>query len=578
MWLRYILPGINAIVSFITIVALLIRSRKNAIERSYILLSVFWLNWSVGIILTMKWGFTAFGEYLYWIKNISAFAMGPLWLIFSLNYTNSRIIRNNKWKMINLFLMVVPPLIMYTISITNKYHGAFLVYDYVRLRVTGYNWGFWVHMTLQYIYILVGCCLILVHGMRSRSYIRKRSFIIVGGTLFTQFIIIGYYLSGIYLIYNDIDIAPSVFLIVMISILIASLKYKFLNLLPMALPKIMQNLREGIMIVDLEGKISNYNTAFCNMFNDYINVIGIDAKEFSEELRNNCLCDANGEKAVIAIYEGGYKGIKGEVSLTTELFFQINYQPLFDKNEFMGSVVSFYDISEHKSLMKQLNEKNDRLSEANTRLREHAKVVEELGIAQERNKFASEIHDSVGHSLSVLGALLEVCRLTFSEDPRKSYEKVEIALNISKKALYELRLSVVNFTSPSVKGETLLESLESMIRCFEETGIKVDFTIHGNINYPLDKETSNAVFNICREALTNSLKHGNAKTISIILNIKNSNLVLFIFDDGKGCSNPIKGIGLNGMENRVKALNGDIAFGSGGETGFGIHVEIPLSN
>lgn len=578
MWMRYILPGTNAIVSFITIIALLLRKNKNAIEKSYITLSLFWLNWSVGIIFTVKWGLAPFGEYLYWIKNISAFAMGPIWLVFSFYYTNSRIIRNNKWRMVNIFFLVVPSLIMYIISITNKYHGAFLAYDYDRLRVAGYKWGFWVHMILQYVYIFAGCYFIWVHGMRSRSYIRKRSFIIVGGTLFSQIIIIAYYLSGIYLIYNDIDIAPSVFLIVMICIFIASVKYKFLNLLPMALPKIMRNLREGIIIVDLEGKISSQNTAFYNMFNNFINIEEVNAKEFSRELLNKCLCDENGKKAVKAIREGGYEGIKGEVALTSEIYFQINYQPLFDKNEFMGAVVSFYDIGEHKLLTKQLNEKNNRLLEANIRLQEHAKVVKELVIAQERNKFASEIHDSVGHSLSVLGALLEVCRLSFSEKPEQTYKKIETALNISKKALGELRLSVSNFTSPSFERTPLFESIESMIHCFEQTGIKVDFTLHGNTIHPLDKEVSNTVFNICREALTNSLKHGNAKTINIIFNINNNNLVLFIFDDGKGCSNPLKGIGLSGMENRVKNLNGSIAFGSGGETGFSIHVEIPLSD
>jgi signal transduction histidine kinase len=226
--------------------------------------------------------------------------------------------------------------------------------------------------------------------------------------------------------------------------------------------------------------------------------------------------------------------------------------------------------------MKELSERNQRLYEANTKLLEHAQVVEELVTSRERNRFASEIHDSVGHSLSVLGALLEVCKLTFNEDSEATYEKISTALSISKSTLYELREAVVNFSSPSVKGTNLLDSIKSMVLGFESTGIRVNFIAHGNMEFPLHEKIPSTVFNICREALTNALKHGEANEVDIILQFNKENIGLFIFDDGKGCTNINKGMGLKGMENRVQQLNGSISFGSGGETGFGIHVQIPF--
>ncbi len=578
MWIEYIFPGINAIASFTTIVILILRNNRTGIERSYILMSAIWFNWSVGTILTILWGITPFGEYLYWLKNISAFSMGPVWLIFCLYYTNNRLIQS-KWTIKKVSFFIIPSLIMYIVSITNKYHGFFFIYDYSRLVVSSYKWGFVVHMCLQYFYILGGMLLVFVFAIKSRGYVRKRSFLIVMGLFIAQFLVVFYYISGLYKAYNDIDIAPSTFLVALLFILVASVKYKFLNILPMALPKIIQNLKEGVMIVDLEGKIASCNTALCNMLENFI-CISVDsgAKRFSEELLLKGYCDEEGEKAVKAICEGGYESITGEIHIKEGLYLQINYQPLLDKRELIGAVISFYDIAEHKALMKELSERNHLLYEANSKLLEHAQVVEELVTSRERNRFASEIHDSVGHSLSVLGALLEVCKLTFNEDSEAAYEKINTALSISKSTLHELREAVVNFSSPSVKGNNLLASIKSMVYGFEATGIRVDFTVQGNGEFPLHEKISNSIFNICREALTNALKHGEAKTVDIILQFNNDNIGLYIFDDGKGCTNIKKGMGLKGMENRVRQLNGSVSFGSGGDTGFSIHVQIPLTD
>jgi signal transduction histidine kinase len=89
---------------------------------------------------------------------------------------------------------------------------------------------------------------------------------------------------------------------------------------------------------------------------------------------------------------------------------------------------------------------------------------------------------------------------------------------------------------------------------------------------------SKVIFRVCQEALTNSLRHGKAKNVNIILRSSGNKLSLFIFDDGCGCSQIKKGFGLSGMEQRVKDLGGTLVFGSDGESGFNIRMEIPLSS
>lgn len=86
------------------------------------------------------------------------------------------------------------------------------------------------------------------------------------------------------------------------------------------------------------------------------------------------------------------------------------------------------------------------------------------------------------------------------------------------------------------------------------------------------------IYRICQEALTNSIRHGKARNISIVLRFSISMIKILIIDDGVGCSELHEGFGLSGMKQRIKELNGKIEYGSGGENGFSIFAEIPFEN
>ncbi|TCL70734.1 histidine kinase/DNA gyrase B/HSP90-like ATPase [Hydrogenispora ethanolica] len=68
------------------------------------------------------------------------------------------------------------------------------------------------------------------------------------------------------------------------------------------------------------------------------------------------------------------------------------------------------------------------------------------------------------------------------------------------------------------------------------------------------------LYKICQEALTNAVRHGEARNVTIILKEAGRLIRLIIIDDGHGCREIKKGAGLSGMEQRVKTLNGEILF------------------
>jgi signal transduction histidine kinase len=214
---------------------------------------------------------------------------------------------------------------------------------------------------------------------------------------------------------------------------------------------------------------------------------------------------------------------------------------------------------------------NQELAAANEQLKDYARTVEELAVSQERNRIARDIHDTLGHTMTLILALLEVSVILYEQDPKAAKVKLLEANRITKDGIKELRRSIRQKTG----AQDLLESLHQLIAGFKSSGLQIDFSVEGGKDY-LQPQYSEVIYRLCQEALTNAVRHGKAKRVVIILNFENQLIKLFIFDDGQGCQSIIKGMGLTGMEQRVQELKGTIEYGSNGEIGFNINVEIPI--
>ncbi|MHB8126154.1 MAG: GAF domain-containing sensor histidine kinase [Desulfitobacteriaceae bacterium] len=222
----------------------------------------------------------------------------------------------------------------------------------------------------------------------------------------------------------------------------------------------------------------------------------------------------------------------------------------------------------------ELNSKNAELALMIEKLKEHSKMIEELAIAKERNRFAMDVHDTLGHTMTLLIKLLEVGRMNF-ESPDTMIVKMDDAIKVAREGLKELRRSVKGLTTEKLETNDFVRALEDLITDFQTSRVKIDFSVEGLYSF-LSPVYSYALYNVCREALTNSLRHGKAENVTIILKFAEGKIKLVIIDDGCGCREITKGFGLSGMEQRVKDLDGKISFASDGESGFIIRLEIPL--
>ncbi|MCL6591588.1 MAG: AAA family ATPase [Firmicutes bacterium] len=233
----------------------------------------------------------------------------------------------------------------------------------------------------------------------------------------------------------------------------------------------------------------------------------------------------------------------------------------------------------NRTLEQKVAERTAQLELANRELQEYAATVEELSMMKERNRIAGEIHDTLGQTLSILSNILQTSISTLKTDPQNLEMKLLEANRLVKQGLIELRWSVSELTCGQADGEKFKLTLQRLFKEYETLGMKVDLSFDP-LGLALSPRYFHALYRVCQEALTNSLKHGQATEVNVILKIAGQKLLLFIFDNGVGCANInlAKGFGLPGMKQRIEELGGAIHFGSNGELGFNIQVEIPIED
>lgn len=226
----------------------------------------------------------------------------------------------------------------------------------------------------------------------------------------------------------------------------------------------------------------------------------------------------------------------------------------------------------------QLKNLNQELTIKNEQLKRHAVTIEELAVVKERNRMASEVHDTLGHTMTSIKALLDLSLIELNNNSLGEVRKViNDAREFTKEGMGELRRSILGLSSSGLESDSIIDAIKSLIIKFESLGVHIDFSVDEPEQYREKRISfSTTVYRLCQEALTNSVKHGKAKNISIIIRTINDLVRISIIDDGCGCKDIHKGFGLSGMEKRVKNLNGKILLGSDGVKGFNIHIEIPV--
>jgi two-component system sensor histidine kinase DesK len=188
-------------------------------------------------------------------------------------------------------------------------------------------------------------------------------------------------------------------------------------------------------------------------------------------------------------------------------------------------------------------------------------------VAQERLRFARDLHDLLGHSLSLIALKSELAGRLAELDPARARAEMADVEAAARRALAEVRDAVSGYRQVSL-AQALVEARSAL----SAAGITLRSPAPGE---PLPGTVDAVLGWVIREATTNVLRHSGAHTVTVGLVTEEDGVTLVVTDDGRG---PVGsgGAGLAGLAERVEALGGRLDAGPAGNSGFRLTAVVPL--
>lgn len=218
---------------------------------------------------------------------------------------------------------------------------------------------------------------------------------------------------------------------------------------------------------------------------------------------------------------------------------------------------------------------NNELNEAYEKLKEYSSKVEELTITKERNRVASEIHDSLGHSLTALIMHLDFLENITGKDSERAKVIISKCQSLARGSMEGLRKAVYAIKEEE-QSKNLINSINELIDNFiVNEGIKINFNLEESLE-GISPDIKNIVYRTVQEALTNGIKHGKATEFLIDIFDVEHGLEFRVNDNGIGCEEIVKGNGLCNIEKRIYSVGGKVRFSSNADKGFLMYAYIPL--
>lgn len=404
-----------------------------------ILISFFLWSW------TYMMGQVAPNDHIAWILIVvqisAALIAGPFALCFSRAYRG--------WSNRHSFLVALSffaYVIIIGLLITNPYHSLY----FSRFDVNGY--GYNVGKVISDIFLLlcfIAAVFFYTKGIRKPSIYWKNQLSYVGSA--GAILVIASFIGNAK-VFKDGMVFPLLMLpFSLILIGIAIVRYQFLDVLPYSMSETLNFIDDGFLVFGVDGILEDYNKAFfdkmapvdqCRNIDDVIRLFG----KYSGDVRSL-------DRLKRSLFVDNYRLVTGELTIfrgldANRMYLQYSAKAIKDKEGTkIATIVTFHDISQMQKLYQTLEEKKDQLILAAERLEKHIETVQKLTVETERNRLMSEIHDTLGHTMSEVLALLERCDILLSDEGTKALGKasIEEALKRSRDSLTDIRDSVNKF-------------------------------------------------------------------------------------------------------------------------------------
>jgi signal transduction histidine kinase len=221
-------------------------------------------------------------------------------------------------------------------------------------------------------------------------------------------------------------------------------------------------------------------------------------------------------------------------------------------------------------------------------LRERAERLERereakalAAVAEERARIARELHDIVGHSVSVMTVQASAVRRLLREDQEREREALLTVEETGRAALGEMRRLVGVLRrpeeAPALVPQPSLEYVDKLVEQTREAGLPTKLLLEGTPT-ELPQGIDLTAYRFVQEGLTNALKHANAKQAEVVVRYDDGSVELVVRDDGSGDGKGGgSGHGLVGIRERVAVYGGELAAGPRPDGGYELRARLPVT-
>jgi len=259
-------------------------------------------------------------------------------------------------------------------------------------------------------------------------------------------VMIMFYIAG-----KDPFFLISILPLMFISIHYVGVHFQLLDDIPKLLDYIIENMKDGIVIVDESHYIIDYNEEFFEELFDINHCDNLSClmKQFYEIVVDKSVL----EELMLAVERRSNETFLGEMEIIKDQqLYRYNYNVsrVQDyKERYIGMMITFHDITEIQELYQAIEEKNRVLMRVNQQLESHMKNVNQLYVEEERKQLMDEINDTLGHSMTEVLALLELAVLMIDKSNKDEdiIKVLEDTTDRARRTLEEIRVSVARYSN-----------------------------------------------------------------------------------------------------------------------------------
>ena len=341
---------------------LMILKIKNKTQIHYAFLSILVLifAWCFGHILEVV-SINAYGYTV--MAYVYVYHLGVCYVPLAIYFTGLFFVKTSLKLKFKHYILIAFPTLSYIVLLTNHLHGLFFVnYSIFNVSVE-FGPYFLVHTIGSYIFIITGLYYLLSFSIKNSGFFSRQSTLIILGAMVPLIINIFATLKTFVL---PAYATPISFSFSIMCFSFAILKFDFLNIVPIALQRIVDLISDSYVIINKETEIIDYNRTFIETFGEAVKVVRKD--RFFETLANkiNMMIDR------VKMIDANTKAITERKTVTYEdhitgtgmdMYFIIEITPVFSGETYLGTIILFKDITQNKKDLQTIRKNNTILME-----------------------------------------------------------------------------------------------------------------------------------------------------------------------------------------------------------------------